>query len=342
MTIDIQDPSNIIKGSFDVGLFCADDAEGVARLFRSVHGDDYPIKLFYDPVQLVKANQEGAYYSVVARSMDKEIIGIHNLFRSAPSRGVYEWGVGLVLKEWRSKGVSGAIEQFMIDNVVPELGMHTVFGEPVTNHVSMQKQGLKYHFNTTALEVGLMPGEAYAGEGVTSQRVSTLLFFRLYRNIPQNIFLPKPYIDALRFMYEKFSLGRSFSESTSLLPRNTVSLSNMELFDFAKVARIAFYETGSDFAERISDLESEAVKKGAIVIQLWLKLTSPWIGEVVKVLQGRGFFLGGLLPQWFDDDGLLMQKLLFMPDFDSIQIDSDDSRRIVDFVRADCQQLYGP
>ena len=339
MKILIQDPSNIIKGTFEVGLFCPEDAEGVARLFRSVHGEDYPIKMFDDPVQLVKANQEGDYYSIVARSSDKEIIGIHNLFRSAPSREVYEWGVGLVLKEWRSKGVSGAIEQFMIDNVVSKLGMHTVFGEPVTNHVRMQKAGLKYHFNTTALEVGLMPGEAYSGEGVTSHRVSTLLFFRIYRNIPQKIFLPKPYNVALRLMYENFSLGRDFSESTSLPPRHTVSRSNMELFDFAKVARIAFDETGSDFAEHISDLESEAVKKGSIVIQLWLKLTSPWIGEVVKVIQGKGFFLGGLLPQWFDDDGLLMQKLLVRPDFDSIQLYSDDSRRIADLVRADCRRF---
>jgi hypothetical protein len=342
MAIDVKDLSNITKGSFNVDLFCADDAEGVARLFRSIHGEDYPIKMFYDPVQLVKANQQGTYYSVVARSMDKEIIGIHNLFRSAPSRGVYEWGVGLVLKEWRRHGVSAAIEQFMMDNVIPGLDMHTVFGEPVTSHVGMQKQGRNYHYNVTSLEVGLMPGEAYAGEGVTSDRVSTLLFFRIFRNIPQNIFLPKPYIEALRFMYENFSLGRSFSESTSLLPKNTVSRSNMDLFDFAKVARIACHETGSDFAEHISDLESEAVKKGAIVVQLWLKLTSPWIGELVKVLQERGFFLGGLLPQWFDDDGLLMQKLLFMPDFDSIQLYSDDSRRIFDYVRSDCQKLYGP
>jgi len=133
----IQDPVDIIHRSFEASLFCPEDAEGVTRLFRSVHGEDYPIKMFYDPVQLIKANQDGDYYSIVARSSSGEIVGIHNLFRSAPSRQVYEWGVGLVLKEWRARGVSGAIEQFMIDNVIPKLGMHTVFGEPVTSHVSM-------------------------------------------------------------------------------------------------------------------------------------------------------------------------------------------------------------
>ena len=341
METRIQAPLNVIKRSFEVGLFRSEDAEGVARLFRSVHGEDYPIKIFYDPVKLIRANEQGDYYSIVGRSSDGEIIGIHNLFRSAPSRAVYEWGVGLVLKEWRGKGVSEAIEQFMIEQVVPKLGMHTVFGEPVTNHVHMQKQGSKYGFHETALEVGLMPGEAYSGEGVTSHRVSTLLFFRLYRNIPQKIFLPNSYNEALRFLYGNFLSGRTFSESTELLPRSTVSQSNMELFDFAKVARIAFHETGSDFAERISDLESEAVEKGFVVIQVWLKLTSFWIGEVVKVLQARGFFLGGLLPQWFDDDALLMQKVFFIPDFESIQLYSDHSRRILDLVKSDWQRLCG-
>ena len=112
----------------------------------------------------------------------------------------------------------------------------------------------------------------------------------------------------------------------------------MELFDFAKVARIAFYETGSDFAERISDLESEAVENGSVVIQVWLKLTSPWVGSVVSVLQRGGFFIGGVLPQWFDDDGLLMQKLLFTPDFESIQLYSDRARRIRDLVKSDWQR----
>jgi hypothetical protein len=327
-----------MKRSFEARLFRAEDAEGVAHLFRSVHGEDYPIKIFYDPVKLIAANQAGDYYSMVARSKDGDIIGIHNLFRSAPSRQVYEWGVGLVLKEWRSMGVSAAIEQYIVEKVVSELGMHTVFGEPVTIHVQMQKHSQKYGFQPTALEVGLMPGEAYAGEGVTSHRVSTLSCFRVYRNIPQKVFLPATYNEAIGFMYGDFSLGRAFSESTASIPLSTVSEARMDLFDFAKVARIGFYETGSDFPEVISDLEAEAARKGSIVIQVWLKLTSPWVGKVVNVLQAKGFFLGGVLPQWFDDDGLLMQKLLFMPDFESIQLYSDRAMRIQELVKADWQR----
>jgi len=339
MAIKIQNSSDGTAKSFEVGLFRPADAEGVARLFRSVHGDEYPIKIFYDPQKLTRANEQGDYYSIVARSKSGEIIGVHNLFRSAPSRDVYEWGVGLVLKEWRRMKVSGAIVRHMLEKVVPELGMHTVFGEPVTIHVHMQKEGESYGFDTTALEVGLMPGEAYSGEGVTADRVSTLLFFLCYRNIPQAVYLPAPYNDALRFMYGNFSSGRSFHEAREPIPLGTVSESNMDVFDFAKVARIAFFETGSDFAEHMSHRESEAEEEGALVIQVWLKLTSPWVGEVVKILREKGFFLGGVLPQWFDHDGLLMQKLLFMPDFESIQLYSDHAWRIRDFVKYDWERI---
>jgi RimJ/RimL family protein N-acetyltransferase len=338
MATKTRNRSDGTERPFEVGLFHAGDAEGVARLFRSVHGDDYPIKMFYDPQKLTRANERGDYYSFVARAKSGEIIGIHNLFRSAPSRHVYEWGVGLVLKEWRSMGVSAAIVPHMLEEVVPKFDMHTVFGEPVTIHVQMQKRCEAYGFEVTALEVGLMPGEAYSGEGVTVDRVSTLLFFSRYRNIPQAVYLPAPYDEALRFMYGNLSSGRSFHEAGGPIPEGSVSKSDMHVFGFAKVARIAFLETSSDFAVHLSNLELEAKEKGAIVIQVWLRLTSPWVGEVVKVLREKGFFLGGVLPQWFDDDGLLMQKLLFTPDFESIQLYSDRSRRIRDLVKSDWEQ----
>ncbi len=334
-----NDSSMTTEKTFDVDMFRPEDADSVVSLFRCVHGDDYPIKIFYDPAGLIKANREGDYYTVVARSADGRIIGVHNLFRSAPSRQVYEWGVGLVLKEWRSQGVSAAIEKTMNEQVVTSMGMHTVFGEPVTNHVAMQKEGLKFGYHVTALEVGLMPGEAYSGEGVTASRVSTLLFFRVYRNIAQQIFLPKPYCDSLKRLYEKFSEGRVFTESISPIIENSCSSSRMEIFDFAKVARIAFHETGWDFAERLAELESEAVSKGSIVIQVWVRLTEPWVGRTVEILRENGYFLGGLLPQWFDDDGVLMQKLFYEPEFESIQLYSDDSKKLLELVRSDWRRV---
>jgi len=335
MNAPTNDAGHTMTKSFEVGLFRPEDAEGVAQLFRSVHGEDYPIKIFYDPQKLIRANEQGDYYSIVARSLDGKIIGIHNLFRSAPSREVYEWGVGLVLKEWRGRKISGAIVRHLWEEVVPKLGMHTVFGEPVTIHVHMQKECEAYEFEATAMELSLMPGEAYSGEGVAAGRVSTLLHFKCFRNIPQEVYLPAPYDEALRFMYGSLFSGRKFLTAGEPISGGAVTVSHIDVFDFAQVARIAVSEIGSDFGQHMKDLEAQAVRKGSIVVQVWLKLTSPWVGEAVNTLRKNGFFLGGVLPQWFDDDGLLMQKLLFVPDFESMQLYSDRAARIRDIVKAD-------
>ncbi|MFZ5868382.1 MAG: hypothetical protein ACOYXY_21030 [Thermodesulfobacteriota bacterium] len=324
--------------NYAVSLFRPDDAEGIVRLFRAVYGEDYPIKIFYDPLALTKANQEGDYYSIVARSKSGEVIGVVHLFRSAPCRSVYEWGVGLVFKEWRNVGVSTALGKYMGEEVVPRLGMHTVFGEAVTNHLTMQKMMPEYGYRETALEIGLMPGEAFAGEGVTAGRVSTVLGFRCYKDEPQTVYLPAVYDEALRFMYSGVTSQRRFRTGDQPIPADMVSDANMTIFDFAKVARIGFSEAGSDFAEKLGKLEIQAAEKGVVVLQVWIKLTSPWIGHVVNNLREKGYFLGGPLPRWFDDDGLLMQKLLCPPYFESIKLFSDRAQRILEFTKADWER----
>jgi hypothetical protein len=324
--------------SYEVSLFRPDDAEGIVRLFRAVYGEDYPIKIFYDPPALTRANQEGDYYSIVARSKSGEVIGVVHLFRSAPCPSVYEWGVGLVLKEWRNVGVSTALGKHMGEEVVPSLGMHTVFGEAVTNHLTMQKMMREYGYSETALEIGLMPGEAFVGEGVTAGRVTTVLGFRCYRDEPQTLYLPAVYDEALRFMFSGVTSQRDFRIADQPIPADMVSDANMTIFDFAKVARIGFSEAGSDFVQKLENLEDQAANRGAVVLQVWVKLTSPWIGHLVDILREKGYFLGGPLPRWFDDDGLLMQKLLCPPYFESMKLFSDRARRILEFTKADWQR----
>jgi hypothetical protein len=41
---------------FSVGAFRPEHAEGIVRLFRTVYGERYPIKLFYDPRELILAD----------------------------------------------------------------------------------------------------------------------------------------------------------------------------------------------------------------------------------------------------------------------------------------------
>jgi hypothetical protein len=108
-----------------------------------------------------------------------------------------------------------------------------------------------------------------------------------------------------------------------------------DIYEWAQVTRISVFEIGEDFVTAMAARESEAADRGVTVYQVWLPLASPSVGWAVERLRGRGYFLGGLLPRWFDTDGLLMQRLAHTPNWDSIQILLERSRQIIRMVRED-------
>lgn len=80
---------------------------------------------------------------------------------------------------------------------------------------------------------------------------------------------------------------------------------------------------------------ARAVAQNGEVLQLWRKLQSPAVAAAVDLCRGRGYFFGGLLPRWFDHDGLLMQKVLCQPYCEDIQLYSENSREILRMVKND-------
>ncbi len=321
---------------FEVGFFRPQDAQGIVRLFQAVYGDGYPIRVFYDPEALTTANAIGQYYSIVARTPSGEVAGVQHAFRSAPYERLYEAGAGLVLKEYRNLALTKRMLHFLFDEWIPkQANVEETFGEAVCNHVYMQRTVAQMGHVETALEVALMPAEAYDKEGSASGRVAALLAFRCYKPRPHAIFLPEVYDKELRFIYSGLDDVRTLASADRELPTDESSYGEITVFDFARVARIAMHRTGADFDRSIHDLERTALDRKALVIQIWLKLSSPWVGSAVDILRGRGYFFGGALPRWFDDDGLLMQKLFVNPDFDGIQLHEDRAKEILGMIRDD-------
>ncbi len=322
--------------AFQVDFFRPDDAEGIARLFRAVYGEGYPIKIFYDAKALTQANALGKYYSIVARSPEGEVVGVQHLFRSAPCKSLYECGAGLVLKEYRQLGVNKAMLTFLYEDWVPtKENVEEVFGEAVCNHPYMQKTVLDAAHVETALEVALMPAEAYDKEKSSSGRVAALLIFRRYMSRPHKVYLPSAYEEQLRFIYEGLDDAREIALAKETIPEHQASHAEMTVFGFARVARIAMDRIGNDFEQYVSELESEVLDQDTVVIQLWLDLSVPWVGSAVDILRRKEYFLGGVLPRWFDQDGILMQKLLCAPDFDEIRLHSQRAHQILGMIKQD-------
>jgi GNAT superfamily N-acetyltransferase len=315
--------------TYAMDAFCPADAAGIVNLFRSVYGEGYPIRLFYDPAALTEANAKGACYSLVARTPSGDVVGVEHVFRSAPYEHLYEAGSGLVLKEYRNQGITSKLLDFIFNEWGPrQENIEELFGEPVCNHTHMQKLVSKNDFSETALEIALMPAEAYDRERSAKGRVAALLAFRSYRPKRHTVYLPPVYESPLRSIYARIYDARDLVPALGGLPDSVLSTADMTVFDFARVARIAMHETGSDLAHYLMDLENKAMESKVTVFQVWLKLNDPRVGAAVEVLRNKDYFFGGALPRWFDHDGLLMQKVTCDPGFEGIHLHSDAAREL--------------
>lgn len=320
-----------------VDFFKPQDAPGIVALFHEVYGNAYPIKIYYDPEALIRANETGDCCSIVARTKTGQVVGVTHVFRSAPFPGIYESAAGLVCRAYRNQGIINRLEWFLFHRWTPSRPeVAGLYGESICNHIHLQKTVHELGGVDMGLEVALMPEEVYALEKSGSGRVACLFQFWSVRPGPHRVYLPSAYDDALRFLYSGLKEDRFLDHSVESLPADRNTHCQVSFFDFASVARLAIHETGTDLKERVRGIEQEVTARGAKVIQIWLKLESPWVGAAVDALKEDGYFLGGLLPRWFDQDGLLMQKLFCRPDWEKVQLYTDRAREILKMVRADC------
>ncbi|MCJ7784697.1 MAG: hypothetical protein MUP41_12255, partial [Desulfobacterales bacterium] len=214
-----------------------------------------------------------------------------------------------------------------------------VFGEPVCNHIFAQKGTAKAGWITQAIEVDLMPSEAYDKEKSASGRVTALLDFKTLKPKPHTVYLPAVYEESMRFIYSGLDDDRDFVLSKDNLPSPIKTEIKTQVFDFAQVARLAVHDAGADFESAFDEQEKTARAKEVTVLQVWLKLSWPWVGQSVDVLRKRGYFLGGILPRWFDVDGMLMQKIIGEPNWEGIQLYSDRAKKILEMAKADCSKV---
>ncbi|MBM4276844.1 MAG: hypothetical protein FJ130_03045 [Deltaproteobacteria bacterium] len=323
-------------------LFRPEDAEGISQLFRTVYGDNYPIQTFIDPKLLIEENASGRTISSVARTSRGDIIGHNALFSSGPYSGIRESGAGVVHPDYRGgKGIFAGLIVHGQKVGAKKFGIETIYGEPICNHIYSQKATAGLGWITQAIEIDLMPAQAYDKEKSASGRVTALLDFKTLRPKPHPVYLPAVYEEIMRFIYKDLDDDRNFSLSQDELPSLIKTDIKIQAFDFAQVARFAVHDTGADLESAFADQEKAVQEKGVVVFQVWLKLSWPWVGQAVDVLRKRGYFLGGILPRWFDVDGMLMQKIIEEPNWEGIQLYSDRAKKILEIIRKDWERVVG-
>ncbi|MDK9706166.1 MAG: aromatic amino acid lyase [Desulforhopalus sp.] len=325
---------------FTVDLLQAEDAWGVARLFYQVYGDSFPFATYYIPERLLEENRLGLLYSTVARTPAGDIVGHGSMFRSsAPYPGVYEIGSHVIHPAYRGGSRTALLLQEHIKDVlIPKHGVEIYFSEAPCHQVVTQKFGAMSGLVETALEIGLMPAGAYGlSLDFPGDRVSTLLLFGPSAGDQRRLFVPDCYREALEFLLQGLTLDRLVLPADEQPPASITTRVSTEYFDFAQVARLQILTMGQDFARALDGFEAQALQSGARVLQVFVRLGEAWNAFGIDILREQGYFFGGLAPRWFDDDGLLMQRVLDLPDSNSIKLYSQRAHRILDLIRRDIE-----
>lgn len=328
------------------GAFRPEDAPGVGRLFVQVYGEDYPVDDPYVPELLIEANKSGRIYTVVARAADGTVVGQGGVYQSSPpNRRMYEYGQILVDKAYRNTFAAFRIHKYASENMFGKLpNVDAMFGEAVCHHLVTQKMSRGVDFFECGLEVGLMPEEAYAGEGV-SGRVSCLLHVRVDHDRQADLFVPECWDEQVRRLLPFWPLKRNVKQGGSghVPAADEATDMAVQQFGFAGVTRCNVAEVGAQFAERVAQEIRESEELGHSLIQFYLPCGSPSCGYAAEVLRQAGCFFGGFSPLWFGSagqgpDAVLVQRLLRPVGLAPIKTQSDAGAMVVRMVLEDMER----
>ncbi|MDD2558779.1 MAG: GNAT family N-acetyltransferase [Desulfuromonas sp.] len=322
---------------YTLGRFEPADAPGVTRLFYATYGDGYPIDTYYIPEKLAEENRNGNIHSVVARTVSGDIISHLAFYRSSPPNPhLYEYGLALTLRAYRGKKIHSHLIKLLME-LAKEIGIDTFYVETACNHLTIQQFCTSMNMLEAALEPALMPARTYEAEQSADGRVGCLLAFRVDKDCRRKLHIPASYRNELTFLLNGLNLDRELVDSDANL---TGSKADIEVtrFEFAGVARCIITSPGADLSTRLAELERELRGEDYALIQFFVDLGKAWSGGVVELLRAQGYCLGGLLPVWFEDDGLLMQKHFVDPEFDSLKILTDRGRSLLEMVKRDWER----
>ncbi len=321
----------------EVGLFRPEDALGVSLAYYETYGDAFPLDLVYDPEEIVRRNATDNQYTVVARTARGEIVGMAGLFRNAPNPDVYETGQLMVLKAYRNSHIAGEISKYMMNRCIRALGIPTVFMEGVCNHPVSQRLAIQERFSPTGLEVECMPAKTYEEEGGVQRNVSLLLMFNVQAKSPGTVHVPDEYRKIVDQTYSELEISRTLGAGGD--PQADATESSVFQVEDAKLVRLTVKGVGNDFASVVEKAEGKFGDSG--LTQIYLNLGDSGAPGAVTKLRERGYFYGGLLPNWFGPDGLVVQKVPLKPDWEAMRLYGKKAKAIHAYVRSDYDKVAG-
>lgn len=334
---------NVLQNNFQILTVTKENASHVATVFRSVYGDDFPLKYVYQPDSLWTEIEEGRLVAALAFSEAGQAVGYIALYQTAPNPRLWEAGNMIVDPAYKLTNVSSLLASYYFDPAFCKSHENDgLFSEAVCCHYFTQVNGSKAGLTDCALELEQLDGDSFKDSNHNkdeTKRVSCIFSILEFNDPPNRMYLPEIYAAVLQDLSKPLR-SRYFQLGTAPLPDTGVTIWEDKYYESAQTWKIAVHKLGADWSEFVDGLLSKALQRQVISLQITVNTACPQISIAVEELRNQGFFLGGLIPRWFGTDGILMQKIVGSePDYDGIKLYTQTAKKLLALIRADEEEV---
>lgn len=316
------------------------DAIQVARCAYFSYGYDYPNETIFDPRKLTEANRDGSIISMVAEDETGRIAGHTALERTGAADRAAELGMAFVHPDFRSRGLLTALTDDLV-SYAKERGMAQLYVCAVTGHAYSQKAAAREGFVESALRLGQAQSMNFRKIGETDQRVSMLVQTRRLAacdDAPR--FVPAKHREMLGEIYgwrgESPELRTDTTALGDLPARDAEGPGVLSLY--APMPRFALIEVphthfGIDAAltRAIRAMRANEVECMNVLLPL-----EPGVDALMRLLEARDYYFGGIQPMRDGRDALLMQRLhVENIDISKLVMYSENAARLAAYVERD-------
>ena len=297
-----------------VRAFRAEDAEGIMELFRAVYGENYLDEVVYNPDQLTEKNCSGEMISVVALDGSGSLIGHVAAVRRDLRAGAFELAQGVVVPSSRGRSVFTELLDQVLRIASASSDCRVLYAEPVTNHVFTQVALTRSGFRDTGILYNMVPAEMMIKELRCPRPVSVMMQFHACEDRAQKqVYLPSRYRALAAKIFDSLSLSRTvMSEivcdgTSSHKQRADVTVEQLQRYGIIK---LNIFSDGKTLGSQICEIEFKALRDNRRVIYSYIDMSAPAALRIADLLRRRGFVFCSILPNWWNNDVLVLQKLM--------------------------------
>lgn len=329
--------------SFRIVPVDATNAHRVGEVFRSIYGDDFPVKDVYNPEVLCREIQAGRLASALAFSKEEQAAGYVSMFKTAPNPRIWEAGNVTVVPTFTRTDVASRLVRYCLDLIARNTAdCDGFFEESICSHYFTQVKAAKIGMVDCALELDQLDGKSLKdnkSNKANAARISCILSFQEMTDPHEPEYIPIRYNEILQQIARSLR-PRTLITSTAVLPAYAITKLEEKYYASAGTWKVAVPTVGSDWAAAVDDILNKARQRQVISLQIAINMACPQIGAAVEILRKQGFFFGGIAPRWFGTDGLLMQKLFgSKTEYEKIKLYTQTAKGLLSFIKSDRESV---